>query len=150
MKKNLYLVCLAITLAACNSRALFPIEPQIAYVDIQPRQAKEYQDSIIITFTFTDGDGDLGDIVGGDKTSLYVTDGRTQFPDSLRTISFQIPDLQQNTKNPAIQGKITLVYPPTIVTPGRQTDSTSYSVYIVDRAGHKSNVITTDKVYLSR
>ena len=150
MKQTLCCVAVLLFFWGCKNAPLFPIEPEIVFTDIQPKTIKEYQDSISIRFSFKDGDGDLGDVQGGDRFSLIVKDNRTQFPDSVRTLKFQIPVLNSNTKNPSILGQITLAYPPTIVTPGYVKDSTTYTIFIYDQAGHKSNEIITDKVYIVR
>lgn len=135
---------------ACDNKPIFPIEPHIEYIDMQPLEVSETSadNKITIQFSFTDGDGDLGDEVGGDKTSLIVIDNRTQFPDSLRTFRFQVPDLRPNTKKPSIMGKMSVEVLQTPLTPGTLKDSTSFTVYILDQAGHKSNEIITDKVYI--
>ncbi len=143
-----YLLCIG--LLACNNKPIFPIEPRIEYIDMQPLEVSETSanNKITIQFSFTDGDGDLGDEVGGDKTSLIVIDNRTQFPDSLRTFRFQVPDLRPNTQKPSIMGKMSVEVLQTPLTPGTLKDSTSFTVYIIDQAGHKSNEIVTDKVYI--
>lgn len=143
-----YLLCLG--LLACNNKPIFPLEPAITYIDMQPRDVSETSadNKITIEFSFTDGDGDLGDEVGGDKMSLIVIDNRTQFPDSLRTFRFQLPDLRPNTQKPSIMGKMSVEVLQTPLTPGTTKDSTSFTVYIYDQAGHKSNEIVTDKVYI--
>ncbi|MBX7242279.1 MAG: hypothetical protein K1X92_11070 [Bacteroidia bacterium] len=150
MKYLWILFIFALLAGGCQNKPLFPVEPEIGFLDIQPKTVREYQDSISIRFSFRDGDGDLGDIQGGDRFSLIVKDNRTQFPDSVRTLQFQIPVLNTNTKNPSILGEIILAYPPTIVTPGMSSDSTSYTIFIYDQAGHKSNEIITDKVNIVR
>ncbi len=151
MNIRLLILCLFCAgLMACNNKAIFPMEPHIEYLDMQPREVSETSadNKITIEFSFTDGDGDLGDVVGGDKMSLIVIDNRTQFPDSLRTFRFQLPDLRPNTKKPSIMGEISVEVLQTPLTPGTLKDSTSFTVYIFDQAGHKSNEIVTDKVYI--
>ena len=151
MNIRLFILCLlCVGIFACNNKPIFPIEPHIEYIDMLPLEVSETSadNKITIQFSFTDGDGDLGDEVGGDKTSLIVIDNRTQFPDSLRTFRFQVPDLRPNTKKPSIMGKMSVEVLQTPLTPGTLKDSTSFTVYILDQAGHKSNEIVTDKVYI--
>jgi hypothetical protein len=132
-------------LLSCNSDPVFPVEPHIEFVDIQPAEVRQFRDSIVITLRFTDGDGDLGDDGSGDK-NLVVKDNRTQFPDSLTTIYYTLPNLSPNAKNPSIQGNIIITVAPTIITPGQSSDQTDFTIYLYDRADNKSNVVITDPI----
>lgn len=132
--------------SACSNKPIFPVEPHITYLDIQPRKVHQNQDFIYIKFHFEDGDGDLGDIDGGDTFSLLAIDNRPPYADT--ALYFKLPELDITTKNPSIQGELTLEYPPTLLRPGYLKDSTTYTVYILDRAGHKSNAIVTDMIYI--
>lgn len=137
-------ILLLVLLSACSKEPVFPIEPHIEFVDIQPREVREMRDSIVITLRFTDGDGDLGSDEG--DQNLFVKDLRSQFPDSLTTIGYRIPDLSTDANNPSIQGNIIIQVAPTIITPGLADDETSFMVYLFDRADHKSNEVITDKI----
>lgn len=144
--RNFLLIIFAFLTVGCSNKPLFSTIPEIQFIDIQPQTIQEYQDSIAIRFSFKDGDGDLGDTPGSDRFSLIVIDNRTHFPDSVRTLKFQIPPLNTNTKNPSILGEIILAYPPTVMTPGSASDSTTYTLFIYDNVGNKSNEIVTDKI----
>jgi len=136
---------------SCDDSLVFPIEPEIEFVDIQPREIRQFTDPLTITFRFTDGDGDLGDD-GNDESdeNLIVVDNRTHFPDSLRTIAFTLPNLTPDTRRPSIQGTVTITYPPTALTPGDTMEMIDYTIYVYDRAGHKSNEIVTAPITLRR
>jgi hypothetical protein len=105
MKKSLYFVYLAFALAACNSSALFPVEPKITYLDIQARQVKEYQDSMIITFSFTDGDGDLGQNTAGYE-NLFLKDSRTG-----GSYTYRIRELVPDNAKVPVKGTLKFVLP---------------------------------------
>ena len=137
-------------LAACRQEPVFPIEPHITYLSVDVLEVKENRDPMWVEVHFTDGDGDLGDLEDDTQGSLIVIDNRTQFPDSLRTFYYRIPDLTPDTRNPSIQGKISVRVPPTIITPGLSQDYTTYTLYLYDRGGHKSNEVTSDSVRIIR
>lgn len=141
---------------ACNTEPVFPITPEIEFVDIQPREAIENVDSIVITINFKDGDGDLGDLEGSGTQSITIRDNRilpdgSLLPDSLAISKFSIPDLNANARKPSIQGTIFITLSPTLVFP-RNLDEQQipFSVTIKDRAEHNSNTIMTDPITLKK
>lgn len=156
--KNLFLYIGIISLfaASCSTDPVFSIVPEIEFVDIQPREAVENVDSILITISFTDGDGDLGDLPGSGTQSIIIRDNRvlpdgSMLPDSLAISRFSIPDLSSNARNPSIQGKIFITLSPTLVFPRNLTEQRiPFSVSIQDRSEHVSNVIQTDEILLKK
>ena len=56
---NLLIACL-LTLAACYSPPEFPVEPSIGFNNIEFKEVSNALDSLIISISFQDGDGDLG------------------------------------------------------------------------------------------
>ena len=89
MRKAIFLIIgIGGLLISCSREPVFPLEPHLEYVDIQPRTVTELVDSIFVTLRFTDGDGDLGDEVGTEMQSIRVRDMRilpdsTMLPDDL-------------------------------------------------------------------
>ncbi len=142
--------------AACNTEPVFSIIPEIDYVDIQPREARENVDSILITISFKDGDGDLGDLPNSGTQSITIRDNRilpdgNLLPDSLAISRFSIPDLKSKARNPSIQGKIFITLSPTIVFPRNLSEQrVPFSIYIKDQSEHVSNVVFTDEILLKK
>ncbi len=99
-------------------------------------------DSITFLVDFTDGDGDLG---SSDVPNLFFTDSRTGYPDS-----FKIPNLTPAGNVKAISGIISYTFSTFSCTPpqGRQFDTLTYSIYVEDRAGNKSNMVQTPQIIL--
>lgn len=150
MHKYIYLLLLPVLIvAACSSNQVFPSEPEISFVDIQPKIVKEFQDSIVITISFTDGDGDLGDD-GRSVFNMFVKDNRPSIPANLATISYILPNLTPDAKNPAIQGEIIIEYPATGILNGADSEVTTFDVLVVDRAGNESNTVTTEPIEIVR
>ena len=146
---------LTVTNWSCLKAPDYPIEPVINFISLSKDVVKQSQfnlDSTYITFGFTDGDGDLGD---KDSVIIFLTDQRIK----TNPIVYKIPLLAQNSGAKGISGEIKLrvyseccIYPngetpcfPSITYP---TDTLVYSLYIKDRAGHKSNIIYTPPIIL--
>jgi hypothetical protein len=128
---------------------VFPNEPEIEFVSITPTQATQFTaDEIKLTFRYQDGDGDLG--YENDPTkNLFIEDMRAAYAnDSARFTSFAFESLTPTTRKPSIQGEIAVL----LTTPPFESvaqEPLTYKVYIVDRAGNRSNEITTDPITIN-
>lgn len=155
---------LAITLIlteSCSRPPEFPNEPVIEYIGlskntiIQSRSSQLPQDTIEISFKFTDGDGNLGN---ADSVNILLTDSRDGF-----NHLFKIGEIAQLGAGRGIQGNIKLTltnrsdtryfcctFPNTRLTCIPSTsfpkDSLYYSIKIKDRAGNWSNTIKTENI----
>lgn len=120
---------------------------------------KAIRDSIVIQVGFTDGNGDLGDS-DNQVQNLTLIDNRVNDMNNPITpeaaiINFSLPDLTPNTRNPAIQGIITIELVQTGVRRDRvglelPVDSTSFDIYVQDRRGNVSDTVTTDVIRILR
>ncbi|MEM6264168.1 MAG: hypothetical protein AAGI38_16755 [Bacteroidota bacterium] len=150
------LATLILALASCNNDPVFPLEPEIQYLDIQPREVRHLQDPFTISISFTDGDGDIGgDNVDG--SPLIIRDDRVldpayaHLPDSLFFYdNYSFDDLSSDAQNPSIKGNIFVEIPQAVNVEGRRREEFTFSVILVDRAGNKSNEITTDPLVVFR
>ena len=154
--KILLYLFLIIAFATCIRPPDYPIEPQIEFVGMTKttmRQGFGTEDSVYITLSFTDGDGDLGGISGKDSLNVFITDKRNNKPVEQ---TFRIPFVPEAGAKNGISGEIRfLMYTtcclslePCIATPVRPTDTLIYDIYIKDRAGHASNIIKTYPIIL--
>ena len=112
--------------------------PAITLIGVSPNPVREYKDSIIFTLSYTDGNGDLGEN-NAEAKNVFITDTRIFITDSLR-----IPQLAP--ANVPITGKINVVLKNTIITDSSSQQNVSYEIIVVDRAGNKSNTITTGNI----
>lgn len=144
-------------LAACASNEpQFPVEPQIEFVSISPAVIKDNVTSFDITIKYKDGDGDLGyeDKYASERTGadLVLLDLRPEVADPNDEYDgiweYNLPNLTPESRNLSIQGEITLNFPalPLKLDPLKPEEKLSFDVYVIDRAGHKSNVITTSEI----
>lgn len=148
-----------VLLSACASPPDYPIEPIIEYVGLTKdtlRRGAMQEDTTFVTFSFTDGDGDIGN---DDSLDLFVTDTRTGITDN----QFIIPLVPKLGASNGIKGEITFrlfttccLFPPELglspcedETPAMRYDQVVYEFYIRDRAGHESNRVQTEPVYIA-
>ena len=143
VKRVALLVCagllvFSILMPSCKKEQPISDIPVITFDSISPNPAIKYQDTILIVISYKDGDGDLG-IDSADVKNLFVTDSRNNV-----VSQFRIPQLVPTGSTIAIQGNLHVVLPPQLFTNDSDTTETAtYSIYVVDRAGHKSNTVNT-------
>ena len=111
------------------------------------------EDSLYLNISFTDGDGDLGgNGKDNDSLNIFLLDKRSnQITERFR--SPYIPE--QGTRN-GISGDMRIllfttccnVIPPCEKSLSKPIDTLIYEIYIKDRAGHKSNVIQAEPIFL--
>lgn len=174
--KVLKLIALAfstVLLAACMKPVEYPIEPKIAYEGFTYifNADSTFTGEGILSFSYTDGDGDLGlddrdtaapfgpndtyyynmivdymKCVNGEfvKMPLLSWNQQTQ---SYDTVSFnaRFHRLRDNDDPKAISG--TMEYTMPVQNPLSPDDTIKFEVRIIDRALHESNVIQTDAIY---
>ena len=117
-------------------------------------QGLNQQDSIIVTFHFEDGDGDIGRMTGADMNNVFFIDTRTGQIDN----TFGIPFVPPQGSSNGIEGDVHIkVYSTCCILPSGDPctsstqfpfDELSYEIYITDRAGHESNRIETPVIHL--
>ncbi len=130
-------------LHACLKPPSYPITPALTFDSVTPDSCHQTTDTVVFKINFTDGDGDLGVKQGENTADFFMTDSRTGF-----VYSNLIPFVEPIGNIKAISGNFTYS---TVLScrpnhPG--FDTTSYSIYIVDRAGHQSNTVTTPPIVL--
>ncbi|MCC7467353.1 MAG: hypothetical protein IT261_13825 [Saprospiraceae bacterium] len=136
--------------------------PEIKYIGLSKNlmnQGEGYTDSIFVSFSFTDGDGDLGYPESDPTASVFIRDSRDSFPKP----PLQLPYVEPQGAGNGISGEITVKLPTTCciyispegipsacddVPAQIQFDSFYYYIKIRDRAGHESNEIRTDVIRL--
>lgn len=135
---------------SCTDEETYPITPEIAFKSLEILQNTSQKDSVVLTFSFTDGDGDIGtpqlDTSGRDvfvkfyelKNGVFVA-----FDDPFGAFNYRIPFLIPRGNNESLKGDIRINVDYNVLQPN---DTVKYEVYIKDRAGHKSNTIQTSTI----
>ncbi len=156
----LTILLLSMLLPACRRTEKYAVEPHIEFVSLEPINELDNGMDVRLTFKFQDGDGDVGldakDIqYPFDTASIYyyncfITYFEKQNGEFVElelpsTLNMRIPRLSDNTPE-SISGEIYLdLYANNPFSP---YDTIRYELYIVDRALHHSNTITTTE-YIS-
>lgn len=118
--------------------------PQIEFVSLSPSTVLQNKDSITFTIKYTDGDGDLGENSPNAK-NLFLTDNRIQIP-----YSYRVEQLAPSGSAITIQGTLNVVLKNILLTDSSNQQTTTFSIYVVDRAGHKSNEVTSSLVTIKK
>ena len=178
--KKLIFGSVFLCLASCLRVPEYPIEPEIDKALLSKKIVMETiptmidnewvqtEDSLVVSFEFTDGDGDLGLPEGNlednlfyiDSFDLCKVDDTTQFPinvnvfikdmrtDCIRTYS--MPYLTPTGSVKTISGNINILLNTFICRKNiiREYDTIHYELQIVDRAGRLSNIIETEPLII--
>lgn len=123
--------------SSCKKEDPISATPTISFVSISPNPAIKNADEIDILIEYTDGDGDLGENTS-DKKNVFVTDERNNV-----TYEFRISQLSPTT-GIIIKGKLNIHLPAQgFIDDTHSSETATYKIYVVDRAGNKSNEVTT-------
>jgi len=115
--------------------------PAIEIISISPDVVTEYQDSIVFTISYQDGNGDLGQ-PNPDSTSLFLVDTRI-----FTVEDFYVPLLAPEGSEIAIQGELVITLDRTIVVdPDADIETVQFQIFIRDRAGNYSNIALTKEI----
>lgn len=119
--------------------------PAIKFLSISPNPAVKYQDEIEIKIEYTDGDGDLGENTP-DVKNLFVTDKRNNV-----TSEFRINQLAPSGSSIIIKGSLLIkLTPQGFVDDNNTSETTTFSIYVKDRAGNQSNTIETSTLTIQQ
>ncbi len=153
MKNLILLITLCIIIvASCVKPPEYPVEPEIEFVSITKSEIRQNVDTTNITFSFTDGDGDIGLPDTDPGTNITVTDTRTGFQEF-----FRIPFIPQQGVANGISGEVTITVLATCClnsnpicqpTVGANPEEIIYTIQVRDEAGHESNLIEVSPVTL--
>ena len=129
---------------ACKKDDTLSVAPTIEFQGISPLTAQEYIDDIIITISYTDEDGDLGEN-SPDIDNLFVEDSRNGI-----VYHYRIPQLAPNGNEIAIEGNFNITINGSGITNSSNSQQVNYAIYVKDRAGNKSNTITTSNITIQQ
>ncbi|MEO1514164.1 MAG: hypothetical protein AAFV95_04100 [Bacteroidota bacterium] len=162
MKTLQYTIFLSLLLAFCLMESCtkppdYPDEPVITFERLSKNVIRQRaKDSLLMVFSFTDGDGDLGD--AENSANVFLTDTR----DGSSFITYSVPFVPVQGANNGISGEISVVLsaefqicciPPAGLRPCESypqfpSDTLIYEIQLQDRAGNLSNVIQSAPIFL--
>ncbi len=140
------LVIFILALAACKKedKMEYDSTPQLEFVSLTPSSVFQNQDSITFTIKYSDGDGDLGENSPNAK-NLFLTDTRIGIP-----YTYRVEQLAPSSSTIPIQGTLKIVLKNTSLTDSSNQQTTTFAIYVVDRAGHQSNTVTSSVVTIKK
>ena len=143
MKNIIYLFAIVL-LFSCEKEQVISDTPIIEFKNISPTTVQEYSDDISITISYSDGNGDLGEN-NPDIHNLFVEDNRNGI-----VYQFRIPHLAPDNNSIAIEGNFNITINGSGITNESSSQQVNYSIYVTDRAGNKSNTITTSTITIQQ
>lgn len=142
--KNIIYLCVIVLLFSCEKEQEISDTPIIEFKSISPASVQEYSDNIIITISYSDEDGDLGEN-NPDIHNLFVEDNRNGI-----VYQFRIPHLAPDNNSIAIEGDFNITINGSGITDESSSQQVNYSIYVKDRAENKSNTITTSNITIQQ
>ena len=142
MRNLIYI--LIMVLLSCTKDDTFSVVPTIEFKSISPSTAQEYIDDINIIISYTDGDGDLGEN-NPDVYNLFVLDNRNGIQ-----YRFRIPELSPNGNEIAIEGNFNIKINGSGITNSSTSQQVNYDIYVTDRAGNSSNIVSTSFITIEQ
>lgn len=142
--KNIIYLLVVVLLFSCKKEEEVSVIPVIDFESISPSIAQEYTDDIIITISYADADGDLGEN-NPDIDNLFVEDNRNNI-----VYHFRIPELSPSGSTITIEGNFNITINGTGITDGTASQKVNYDIYIKDRAGNTSNKVTTSSITIQQ
>lgn len=137
---RILIISMSLVLFACKKNEDKVGVPKLSWVNYGPDVIKANSDSVYFELSYEDEDGDLGENDPA-ASNLFLTDERIPL-----TYKFRISELTPNQMELHIKGSLRLSLPNTVSVKGSGPESVQYSLYVVDRAGHKSNILTTNSL----
>ncbi len=145
MRKYIFaIVASALAFVGCEKDEPISPIPQIEVKQVAPSPVQAYSDTLTFTIFYKDGDGDLGEN-NANVYNLFLTDNRNQV-----TYKYRIQQLDPGTAPLAIQGNLLVKLPSVPLLNGGSSETVTYSVYVTDRAGNKSNTATSQPITVNQ
>jgi len=160
MHKTNIIILLIISLAlfSCADAPNFTDTPEIEFIGFSKTeisQSSGNEEFLTVSFSFNDGDGDIGQGDMSNTTDIIFIDNRTgEIYDQ-----FKSPFVPEQGSNNGLSGRIDIVVfstccvfddgtPPCESPPNTPTNNLSFDITLTDRAGNVSNVVTTPSITL--
>lgn len=142
----LVLFILSMMLSCQKDDNLLPLSttPSIRLLKISSDTIKEFQDPLELLIEYEDGDGDLGNI-DTDINSLFIKDNRLDKADE-----YYVAPLAPIGSQISIRGTLNITLNGAFVLGNSASEKTYFELWMIDRAGRKSNVIRTKEITINK
>jgi len=123
-----------------------PIDSTVPTIELESVSSTNVLEGDPLTFKikYTDGDGDLGEN-NPDAHNLFLTDNRVNV-----TYEYRIQELAPSGSSIIIRGHLNVELKSTAITDTTSSQSVTYSIHVVDRAGNQSNTVTSPAITIYR
>ena len=141
------------SIISCGKKK-YPIEPRLEYKSVSKQSMSQNgQDSLVLTFSYTDGDGDIGSEI---LDNIFVRDARN----NQILASYRFPNEVEAEEGAYRKGELQLIiysgcciyndtsYVACFPNANQPLDTMRYTVEVLDQAGHLINVIESDDIFL--
>lgn len=118
--------------------------PEISFVSATPQTVTAFADSLAITISYRDGDGDLGEN-DTDDNNLFMEDSRNGV-----VYGFRIRQLAPDDAVITIEGNLNVAVPNVPIIGSGNSETFTYTIHVLDRAGNESNRISTSAITVNR
>lgn len=164
MKQSLFLLALlaaCFTISTCAITPDYSNVPELKFMGISKNTMKQgalFSDSLEVYVDFTDGDGDIGAETTNLNPNLFIIDSRTNNVYD----AYKLPQIPEQGSNNGVEGTMVIkiysvccVYPkeeniiPCDTTSRYPINEMNLKIYMVDRAGNKSNEVQTSDITLN-
>lgn len=144
LRKNIISLFAIVAVGACLSsckkdKPVYSDVPEISFVSVSPSSVSAYGEPVTFVISYQDGDGDLGEN-SSDVHNLFLTDNRFGI-----TYAYRIQQLAPSTTPIIIKGQIKIILDNAGIN-STSPQSVTFSIYVVDRAGHVSNTVTSSTI----
>lgn len=140
MNSKIHFSILLLTLVAaigCKKEEADPEAPIIAFLSMSADSVEQFNNAVVIRFSYEDYQGDLGE-PDADDFSLRIKDARISEYDW-----YHIPPMTPELQKLHIKGTYELTLDPLFLLSTGQIENTNFTFQIRDRAGNWSNEIET-------
>jgi hypothetical protein len=157
MRKIVPIIIFIVVLTACVKRPSTSPTPTLEYNNFQAWQVRGTTDTAIAVLNYEDGDGDIfldnttqGPNVIGTFYYLNKNTGKFQgvkdkiTKDTLRFTQTVLMPKDANYNGKSIRGEMYI--PINSFRTGDSVKTFKYTFFVTDKAGHKSNIITTPEI----
>lgn len=118
--------------------------PELEFVNVAPVDLKEYQQPLVFTIHYKDGNGDLGENDANVK-NVFLIDNRIGLK-----YEYRIQQLSPNNSVIPIEGSFTIELSPITLTDSVSQQNANFSIYVEDRAKNRSNIVTSNNVIIRK
>lgn len=160
MKPKIILVLSMMALfASCLKKpGSYPPEPQIYHLSTRPNtlNLNDTISTVKIELKFTDGDGDIGTDEKQETQNIYIRSSKDTSTTQDYTYRLNFPYIADYMRpsGGGLEGFFTVNLNKQFFTVSDsfhlavRKDTFTWDIYIMDNAGHKSNVVTSDPIYV--